>query len=144
MVTADVARLTLAFAAAGLVLASQAIAADPPIAGNWITADRSAVVRIAPCGAKLCGTVVQVLARGANVPSNDANNPNAALRSRPLIGVQVLNGFTARGSEWVGGTAYDPKSGNSYRSTLALAAGGRLKVTGCVLIVCRSQLWTRN
>ncbi|OYW45940.1 MAG: hypothetical protein B7Z08_12375 [Sphingomonadales bacterium 32-68-7] len=137
-------RPSLAGAAAALALSAQATAADPSVAGTWITADRSAVVRIAECGASLCGTVVQVLATGSDVPRNDARNPNAALRARPLVGVRVLSGFSARGNQWSGGTAYDPKSGNSYRATLALAPGGRLKVTGCVLIVCRSQCWTRS
>ncbi|HYD25256.1 MAG TPA: DUF2147 domain-containing protein [Croceibacterium sp.] len=132
----------------GLVLAGVALgatpaaAAGPSIAGNWVTADRTAVVRVAECGRKLCGTVVEVLARG--VPRSDVHNPRRALRARPLVGLQVLRGFAARGGEWRGGTAYDPKTGNSYRATLALAPDGRLKVTGCVLLICRSQMWTRD
>jgi uncharacterized protein (DUF2147 family) len=129
-------------AAVALAVASQAAAAEPSIAGTWITADRSAVVRIAECGRKLCGTIVQVLASG--VPRTDLHNPDATLRTRPLVGVQVLSGFVAHGREWRGGTAYDPKAGKGYRATLGLAAGGRLKVTGCVLMICRSQFWTRD
>ena len=36
----------------------------------------------------------------------------------------------------------DPQSG-SYKSSLRLNADGSLRVTGCVLIVCRSKRWTR-
>src|SRR3954451_18240973 len=82
--------------------------------GDWITADRGALVRIAPCGPKLCGTISRVLARGPEVPSAEVNNPQPRLRSRPLVGLQVLSGFTSRGSDWVEGRAYDPQSGRSY------------------------------
>ncbi|MGZ8337354.1 MAG: DUF2147 domain-containing protein [Allosphingosinicella sp.] len=115
------------------------LAIPPGMAGDWLTADRSAIVRIGSCGRSLCGRIVRVMARGA--PPNDANNPARALRPRPLIGVAVLSGFPQSG---VGdGRAYDPKSGRSYRSRLRLNADGTLRVTGCVSVICRSQTWTR-
>jgi uncharacterized protein (DUF2147 family) len=120
------------------------LAASPAaVAGDWINQDRSALVRIAPCGAQLCGMVVRVLARGRNVPITDVNNSDPRLRSKPLVGLHVLSGFTRAGSRWAGGRAYDPKSGSSYRSTLDLNPDGTLKVTGCVWFVCRSQTWAR-
>ena len=115
------------------------LASTPGLAGDWVTADRSAVVRIAPCGGSLCGRIVRVLASG--VPTTDAHNPDRTLRSRPLVGLTVLSGFTPAGN---GGRAYDPKSGSSYRATLRLNANGTMRVTGCVLVVCRSQTWTRS
>ena len=42
-----------------------------------------------------------------------------------------------------GGRAYDPKSGQSYRSSLKLEPDGSLKLTGCVLFICESRRWTR-
>ncbi len=115
------------------------LAVSPGFAGDWIPADRSAVVRIGPCGGGLCGRSGRGLARG--VPTTDAHNPNRALRSRPLVGVQVLSGFTASGN---GGRGYNPQNGRSYRTTLRLNPDGTLRVTGCVLVVCRSQTWTRR
>jgi uncharacterized protein (DUF2147 family) len=112
--------------------------------GDWITADRGALVRIAPCGPKLCGTISRVLARGPKVPSADVNNPQPRLRSRPLVGLQVLSGFTSRGSDWVEGRAYDPQSGRSYNAKLTPNSDGTLTVTGCVLFICRSQTWRRT
>ena len=120
------------------------LAASPaPISGDWINQDRSALVRIAPCGAQLCGTVVRVLARGPKVPRTDVNNSDPRLRSRLLVGLRVLSGFARSGARWGGGRAYDPKTGSSYRSNLELNPNGTLKVTGCVLFICRSQTWTR-
>lgn len=115
----------------------------PNITGDWVTADRNAVVRITSCGIQKCGTVVRVLARGPAVPQADVNNPDAALRSRPFVGLKVLSGFTAEASAWVNGRAYDPKTGRTYNSKLSLNPDGTLIVTGCVLFICRSQRWIR-
>lgn len=101
------------------------------------------MVRIAPCGERLCGTVVRVLAKGARVPLADVNNPDRSLRSHPLVGLQVLTGFVRDGSSWTGGRAYDPKTGRSYKARLAPAGDGSLTVTGCILFLCKSQSWAR-
>jgi len=126
-----------------MMFAALAAAAPPSIEGDWVTADRSAVVRIAPCGPRLCGMVVRILARGPNVPRTDVNNPDARLRSRPLIGLTVLSGFAGSGANWTGGRAYDAKSGRSYRASLTGNGDGSLTVTGCVLFICQSQRWLR-
>jgi uncharacterized protein (DUF2147 family) len=127
----------------GLLALASAGAAASDVAGDWVTADRSALVRIAPCGSQTCGTVVRVIARGPNVPRNDVNNPDRAKRSRPLVGLRVLTGFAAAKTGWAGGRAYDPKSGRTYKAKLSLNRDGSLAVTGCVLFVCKTQRWTR-
>ena len=126
-----------------MMLAAFAAAAAPAIEGDWVTADRNAVVRIAPCGTRVCGTVVRILARGPNVPRTDVNNPDARLRGRPLVGLTVLSGFAPDGTSWSGGRAYDAKSGRSYRASLSGNADGSLMVTGCFLFICQSQRWLR-
>jgi len=126
-----------------LALIALAAAAPPGITGDWVNADRTAVIRIAPCGPLLCGSTVRILARGPKVPSTDVNNPDPRLRPRPLAGLRVLWGFSRSGAVWAGGRAYDPKSGKSYRARLTLNPNGTLKVTGCIAIFCRSQQWTR-
>jgi uncharacterized protein (DUF2147 family) len=118
-------------------------AAAPSVAGLWRTDDGKAVVRIAACGQRMCGTIARVLDTSPNVPTTDVNNPDPQLRNRPLVGLQILWGFTSGSTEWEDGQAYDPKSGNSYDSSLRLNADGSLRVTGCVLFVCRSRRWTR-
>jgi uncharacterized protein (DUF2147 family) len=122
---------------------ASATSSAPDINGDWITADRNAVVRIASCGIQKCGTIIRVLARGAAVPQTDANNPDRARRSQRLVGLTVLSGFTAAPSAWVDGRAYDPQSGRTYKSKLSLGADGTLAVTGCVFFICQSQRWMR-
>ena len=118
-------------------------AGAPPasIDGDWVTADRHAIVRIAPCGGNLCGTIVRVLVHGPNVPTTDIKNPDRRLRSRPLIGLKVLTGFSRDGNIWSGGRAYDPNTGGSYKAKLSRNADGSLTVTGCILFICKSQVW---
>lgn len=113
------------------------------ISGDWVTSDRSAVVRIARCGGGMCGTVVRVLARAPGIPQTDVNNPDRARRSRPLLGLTVLSGFNAAASSWSGGRAYDPETGRTYNARLSLNPDNTLVVTGCVLFICKSQTWRR-
>lgn len=126
---------------AALALSWGNAASAQSVLGDWLTDDRSAIIRIAPCGERLCGTILRVLDPAA--PPNDANNPDPLQRKRPLVGVQVLKGFARSASGWDKGTAYDPKAGKSYTSRLALAGPRRLDVTGCILFLCRTKHWTR-
>jgi uncharacterized protein (DUF2147 family) len=122
--------------AAGIVPAHAA----PSPFGLWLTDDHSAVVRVSPCGPKACGVIERVL--DPRAPLNDVNNPDRGRRSHRLVGTTVLSGFLRSGAGWINGQAYDPKSGNSYQSRLMIQSDGKLRVTGCVLFVCRSRLWT--
>jgi len=126
-----------------LIVALLAAAAPPPVQGDWLTADRTAIVRIGPCGAHLCGVVLGILAKGPNVPRTDLHNPDNALRSRPLVGLPVLTGFSRDGAQWTGGRAYDAKTGRTYKAKLTSNRDGSLTVTGCILFLCKSQRWAR-
>ena len=133
-------------AAIPLALAGSPLAASTPsetIVGRWLTDDGKGIVTIAPCGSALCGRISQVLDRSPGVPTTDVNNPDAALRKRGILGLPVLTGFRRVGNQWASGRAYDPKSGSSYRSRLALNADRSLRVTGCVLFICQSKRWRR-
>ncbi|MEO7170149.1 MAG: DUF2147 domain-containing protein, partial [Sphingomonas sp.] len=68
-----------------------------------------------------------------------------ALRSRRLMGLRILDGFTGGPREWKGGPLYDPNSGDGAKSGyLTLADRDTLKVKGCIAVfLCRTQTWTR-
>jgi len=131
-----------------LVLASlfgAGAAAASPLDGLWLTDDHKGVVRIGQCAPRnprICGWIVRVLDRAPGVPTRDVNNPDGALRNRTILGMPVLLGFDP--GDYSGGTAYDPKSGRSYRASLQLQSGNALGVTGCVLFFCRTVVWTRT
>ena len=126
-----------------------AVAAEPSALGEWVTEGGKARVRIEPCGgepAKLCGAIAWSYRPedAAPGPLVDVNNQDPALRSRPIVGLPLLQGMAPDGpGAWAGGTIYDPEGGRTYRSKMRLAGPDRLEVDGCVLFVCRGQIWTR-
>jgi uncharacterized protein (DUF2147 family) len=134
---------TALVAAALAALPAAALAQAPAIEGLWTTHDGRAVVRIERCGAQMCGQIARILETAPGIPTTDANNPEARLRTRPLVGLQILSGFKAGRRQWQDGRAYDPRTGRSYTSSLRLNPDGSLRITGCVLFVCRSKQWTR-
>lgn len=128
-------------AASALLIAASPLCAATPITGHWLTADKNSVVEIAECGPRLCGKVAKVIKPTPGRPTVDANNPNPALRKRPIIGLPILTDVSDTGSVW-GGTIYDPRSGKSYRSKVAKNADGTLNVQGCIAFFCQTQVWT--
>lgn len=115
--------------------------APAPVTGRWNTADGKAQVQIAPCGAKICGRIVKVLNPTPGQATTDVRNPDPAKRSRAIAGLTILWGFAPYGDSWAG-EIYDPKTGKTYTSYLAID-GTRLKVQGCVGPICQTQYWTR-
>ncbi|MBA3896996.1 MAG: DUF2147 domain-containing protein [Sphingomonadaceae bacterium] len=128
-------------ALAACALAAPAMAAIP-VSGKWLTAERDSVIEIGVCGGTLCGHVARIL-KGppGGKPAVDSNNPDPALRARPIRGLTILSGFTSDGEAWEG-RIYDPKSGKTYRSKLARNPDGTLKVQGCIGPFCRTMTWT--
>jgi uncharacterized protein (DUF2147 family) len=138
-----------------LLMAATAFGADSSdILGIWTTEKDEAKVEIFPCGEKICGKIIWLKdplytdSRNGEfgTPLLDHNNPDPALRKRPILGLQILTGFTpASGNNWVNGTCYDPKSGNTYRGKIHLASPDRLELRGYIGIPLfgRTSVWTR-
>ena len=81
----------------------------------------------------------------AGQPIVDRENPDARLRSRPVLGLKVLQGLPYKGNRrWAKGTLYDPVNGKTYRCRIRLV-GGELRMRGFVgfAIFGRSTVWTR-
>jgi uncharacterized protein (DUF2147 family) len=97
----------------------------------------------------LCGSIIWLWepTDAAGAPPRDARNPKIELRNRPLIGLPLLTSFrrepNAKTPRWIDGSIYDPESGRTYRATIAWRSIDILEVEGCVLFVCRTQVWRR-
>jgi uncharacterized protein (DUF2147 family) len=124
------------------------LAADP--FGNWVTEDGKATVRIANCGGALCGSIIAL--REANdpktgQPKTDQNNADASLRSRPMIGVQIVLGMKPSGTanRWTG-QVYNAEDGKTYMGSLTLQDANTIKLEGCVLggLICKASKWMRS
>ncbi|MBV9330753.1 MAG: DUF2147 domain-containing protein [Alphaproteobacteria bacterium] len=114
------------------------------ILGTWKTPKNDGKVVIEPCGSAICARVIDGRQLRANPQQADVNNPDPEKRSRKILGLHILEGYTGGPTEWSGGEVYDPQTGDSsHNSTLTLEAPGTLVVKGCRLVFCRSETWTK-
>tara|TARA_Y100000590_G_scaffold214640_1_gene243342 strand:- start:200 stop:676 length:477 start_codon:yes stop_codon:yes gene_type:complete len=112
--------------------------------GYWLTSE--SIVEIKECDKQLCANIVQLLVEEGVDPKSilDKNNADSALRSRPLIGVNLLNGFMPildRNNSIKGGKIYNPRDGKFYKSKIKLLDNGYLRVEGCLLLFCDGEEW---
>lgn len=127
-----------------IVLATHSAWAASDIFGVWETEKNNGRVLIEPCGATICGRVIDGNQLRANPDQTDVNNPDPGKRERRVKGLTILEGYSGGPKEWRGGSVYDPQTGDeSHRSTLTLVAPDTLEVEGCRFIFCRSETWTR-
>lgn len=112
------------------------------VMGDWVGPTHS-VVRVEACGSEVCARLVRL---PSDAPATvDLHNPDAALRGRPLCGVQIGSGFAETGpGKLDGGHLYDPTSGKTYKGSMMLE-GDKLKLRGYigVSLFGRSETWTR-
>jgi uncharacterized protein (DUF2147 family) len=118
------------------------------ILGTWLTAGGESKVEIYRCDSvTFCGKIIWLrdpLKEGK--PVTDDKNPEDSLKSRPVLGLQILRGFTYAGDRlWSGGKIYDPKSGNDYSAKMTLVDEQNLDLRGYVVIPLfgRTEKWAR-
>jgi uncharacterized protein (DUF2147 family) len=117
------------------------------ILGRWLTTDGKAHIEIFQCGDLYCGRIVwlsEPLENGQ--PKRDKENPDQALRDRPIIGLVLMRDFTYEGDgTWSGGKVYDPESGDEYQGKMTLKDVMTLDLRGYVLLPLfgRTETWTR-
>jgi uncharacterized protein (DUF2147 family) len=125
-----------------MILSASAAQARPLEGTTWRTQSGAGTIRIEACGQRTCGRILPATPRPGQ-SEFDVRNPNVALRTRPLIGLNILSGFTRQPDDsYKGGTIYNPEDGRTYRSEFRLKPDGRLEVKGCVGPFCQSQIWT--
>lgn len=98
-------------------------AAATPL-GIWMTEKKEGRVRIEQCGVNLCGYSMNA--------KTEAN------------GEKVLINMKPGNHKWTG-KIFDPNSGSTYDSTIALKGSDTLRVQGCAFggMFCGGQTWTR-
>jgi uncharacterized protein (DUF2147 family) len=142
---------SLVLLAAPIVPARQAMAQAPndsPV-GRWKTIDdhtgkvRSIVV-IREQNGTLFGNVEALV--DPPVPNPTCYLCSGDLKDRPLVGLQVLWGFTKDGDRWSGGHVLDPETGKIYSGWLLPEDGGKmLRLHGYIGIslIGRTEHWQR-
>lgn len=130
-------------AAAAVLLSGQAHAATP-VAGLWNLEGENARIRLAPCGAALCGRLADAAKLKRDPKARDSKNEDPSLRRRPLRNLVVMSGFSGGPDEWSGGQVYNPDDGSTYEGEMKLVDADTLKVEVCVLKpLCKTQTLTR-
>ena len=136
----------VAVAFAFLGLAGPSHAAD--ISGLWLTDTADAHIRMAKCGANMCGTIIWL--KEPKDPQTgkvltDVHNHDPAKRSRPLLGIQIAIDFHPLPEDPATfvGQFYNADDGNTYRGSISQPNPDALRVEGCLLMFCQAQIWTR-
>jgi len=98
--------------------------ANSPL-GVWLTEEKEGKVRIEQCGANLCGYSVDA--------KSNQNGEQILINMKP-----------GRDSRW-SGRIFDPNTGSTYESTIALKGSDALRVEGCAFggMFCGGQTWSR-
>lgn len=125
-----------------LLTATTSFGAGPDdVLGSWKTDGGDSRLELFRCGEKVCGKIIW-LKEPNYIDSKDGpvgktkvdrKNPVPALRKRPILGLQVMKGLTAKdGNRWGNGTCYDPETGKSYKCKMHLVSPDRLELRGYI------------
>jgi uncharacterized protein (DUF2147 family) len=116
--------------------------------GVWETGNGKARIKIDKINNKYFGKIVWL--REPNDENGkakvDKNNPDEALRTKPLLGYNMLKEFQYKGEKvWEEGTIYDPESGSTYSCTITMTDDNTLDVRGYigVSLFGRTDVWKR-
>lgn len=129
--------LALALIAAAPAPAPVAALASAGPSGLWTNPHHSVVVRAAPCGGELCGTIVWA--------STEAQQDARDGGSGQLVGTELLRHFRPESRGRWSGSVFVPDMGRSFDSTIVQQGPNELNIAGCILhgMICKHQLWTR-
>ncbi len=130
-------RLLILVGCSVVLAASPGWAAEPT--GDWMVENGLGQVRIENCSGSLWGVV-----SWEKVAGRDTENPDPALRGRPMLGVPILLEMKPNRDRWEG-HVYNAENGKTYTANIKLTAPNTLRIEGCILggFFCGGQDWTR-
>jgi len=133
---------------AALFASAPVDAPDSTPVGVWQDSSGRVRVEIAPCGDRLCGTVVWFRwpndAQG--LPLVDLRDKDPALRARPVMGLKILDGLRRTGERtWADGKLYNPDDGETYQVSVSIQDDGALRLRAYVLLPLfgQTRIFTR-
>lgn len=138
----------LFFATIFLTSFASKIMAQEVIEGYWLNDSKEGKVEIFKhADGKYYGKLVWLKEPNKDgKPKTDINNKDASLRNHPLIGLNLLKGFSKDGDVFSGGTIYDPKNGKTYECKITPKDKNTLSIRGFIGIslIGRTTTWTRT
>lgn len=141
----------------GYAMAGEAyVPQSSSIVGDWLVKSRDAVIRIEKVGGEYQGYILWQLhdtygpEDGPQLNGKivtDRNNPNPALRSRPLTGLRLLTGlrFDPESHKWKDGRIYNADNGRTYNCLVRMLGPNRLQLRGYIGISLfgGNTVWSR-
>jgi uncharacterized protein (DUF2147 family) len=129
----------VAGAAMALAVAAYAQTAEDAF-GVWENPENKSHTEFYKCGDNVCAKIVKVV----DGQTTDDKNPDAAKRSRPIVGLVIMQGAKKTGSNTWAGTLYNRADGKSYSGTVTVKSKSALDLSGCVAAVfCKTTTFTR-
>jgi len=122
-----------------VLIASLCVLAAPVSAdvllGKWLTAPDengfTAIIDVAPCGSKICGTNIQSMNASGKKVTTDST------------GTKLMWDMVNKGGGSYAGRVYSPAKDKEYKGKLSLS-GDTLNVKGCIGPICLSAgRWAR-
>ncbi len=132
-----------------MVLEPHQAMAQSDVVGRWIPPEQDSVIEVYSCGNEVCGRIIKLdepLDENGK-PKVDRNNQDQALQGRPILGMELLSGFTQKKpGNYRGGKIYNPRDGKLYKAVLTLLDDGTLKIRGYVGVPALGQtrIWRRS
>ena len=126
----------------GLTVASGRAAAQAAedAFGTWLNPDDQSNIELYKCGEGLCARITKLV----DAKATDEKNPDTAKRTRPIVGLVIMDGAKKSGANKWSGTLYNPTDGKSYSGTVTIKTKDAVDLSGCVAyVLCRTTTWTR-
>lgn len=139
---------TLFFFICGLILPQDL---STPV-GYWEVIDEKtqeikSIAKIYLKGDQIYGKLVKLFPKPDEDQNPVCDKCKGELKDQPILGMEFMEGFKGKASEWEKGKILDPENGKTYHCQLEMTDGGkRLKVFGYIRVIVklgRSQIWRR-
>jgi uncharacterized protein (DUF2147 family) len=108
--------------------------------GVWENPENKSHTEFYKCGDGVCGKIVKVV----DGQKTDDKNPDPAKRSRPIVGLVIMQGAKKTGPATWSGKLYNRADGKTYSGTLTVKSKTEVALSGCVAaIFCKTTTFTR-
>jgi len=138
-----ISTLSLLFFSTSFLVKAQS---ENAILGVWYNTEKTAKVEILKKGSAFIGKIVWLKdTNPGGKPAVDKDNPDAKLKTRPLMGLNLLEDLKYDSGMWEDGTIYDPKTGKTYSCQVTLKSKDVLEVKGYIgfSLIGRTVEWTK-
>lgn len=127
-------RILVSLVAVGVLAGPATASAKSPLEGRWKNGRMEVV--IAPCGKKLCGTVVKASPKQQSRAESGSGTD--------LVGARLIESIEPTGPGTYRGRVFVADHGVHANGTIRQVSPNQLKVKGCILgVICRSKTWDR-